>query len=430
MSLSNDKKDLSDLKARLGLKKPAKTKKESKKADGGAAKATRSGSRAAVPRPDKPSRDTDGSASVSDDGFFEAAEVIEPAQPSAPAPRKPGPPPGAKGPPPTARAAASPTPREPATSSFGEADEEIDLKELGLDDDAGLGLSLPIIILLVVLLGVGLFFGYMASQSLQTRSIETARINDANSMLQYLEPRFEALAKAEAIIDSLDPMNPDFDAVERLGELDFVVAGDVLPGNRLLLSSTVITPLNRFMAETNLLHNQIEEHVRLTSTVDRDEIEGLIADKEEYLEEEILGVVFHYSHIGGYFENRDAYTPPEGRLAFVKDLEQDEDGMVEIRMMGRENSNRVEGAALILLEKGDLLRTEGENAVTRHERRVRDLQQRTDGISRRMERLKVAVEGVALRDTPPIFSFSSAPREYNDEGDLVEVPPEAPGDSE
>ncbi len=427
--MANDnKKDTIDLKARLGLKKPTtkpasapKSPARDKKPRVGGLAGLKANLKGTAPPPPEDDPETltlteEVVESVASAPRAPAAPSApaQPAQaPAQPAPKRAAPPKAAAmGPPPT-QARRAPAASADVSVDF---DEALDLKSIGLtDDDVGIGLSAPTIVLMVLFLVVGLFFGFMASQSTQTRSIESARISDAQSMMAYLEPKLDAMAEAQQIIEGLDPMTVDFDATRRLADLDFMIGGDILPNNRLLLGRPVIAPLNRYMAESALLYERIQDHHRWTTRVDREELEALMEQREDFVQEEELALAFNFHHLRGYFMEPETYEPPEGRMVFLRDMEADDEHMVEVRRVDQDNPIRVETGSLIRLDVGDFFRIDRRNALERYEIRVNDLKYRSEEIGRRVEPLREAVAEIADRDRPSLLTIRGSTERYDEE---------------
>lgn len=293
------------------------------------------------------------------------------------------------------------------------ADEQVNLEDLGIKDDVGLGLSTPIVALLVFLLVVGLFFGYMFAQTAEVRELETRRIEDAQAVQTYLEPRLSALAEALDIIETLQPGVVDHDAAERLAALEFAIGPEALPNNRILLGRTIVGPLNAISAETNLLREKIREHNLFTNQLDRDEFEALRENRREQLSDEgRLGIVFDFAQVAAYNRDPENYTPPTARIIAVTDAERDNDGRIGIRALYRDNEfRRVQPLVVMYLEEGDLLLSDGENALNRYNRRVRALRDSAERIRWQVEPLQSAVAEVANADAPSLLSFSASNEE-------------------
>ncbi len=366
MSSKDNKPDLSNLKSRLGLKKPGggpdKSSGDAKNkttGSGGQSALTGSGpqrtgaksggggvddrlaalkkSKLKSKREPEPVQQAQAEVSApsaaeqptSSGGFDEFSAAAQPqqssaaAQPGGAAPRQAGPPPGAQGPPPTAMAPPKQQ-RQAATSTgqqFGlDDDEEIDLKDFDLDDG---GIFSPATVVVMVVVAVlGLMFGFFTSDSLDARAIQQSRIDDAKSLQADLEPKIEDFERAREIIRELanaEHGEIDFDAARELAELDFVINARVLPRERMLMADrSIVGPLNQAMGNTDALFRLILEHYQITTGVDREELEALAEGFDDWSPEEELAVRFSLQGWGLHMQDPDQppyqFNPSPGSL--------------------------------------------------------------------------------------------------------------------
>ncbi len=493
MSSKDDKADLSNLKSRLGLNKKKKsggdaessTSSTSSKSSSGAQKARKPGDSGAsatksggTSRPKKaggvddrlaalkestlgkkepepepepaqileeeaqPQQHSGASAGASGaGGAGQAAGGGSPAQPAQPGGFQ-GPPPGAQGPPPTARPSSQQSGPQQQQSSpdpvvdpgaVDDADlDDINLSEIGVDDDSIF--SPPVLVVLGVLLVVGLIFGFLANQSMQARQLEQARIADAAALQEEIEPRLDDFDRAMEIIEGLDPSRVDFEAVEELRELEFAIDARVLPGNRILLGEQIIGPLNRYMGESNVLLQLINQHAHLTTGPEREELEVFMEEIEEVDEDEQIAALFDVgvlqTHLIQVLQDEALpgdYIPRTGRLVRIpddfEDLEPDEDGMVEVEFVSSGASTEAELASLVPIVFSDFIDVEAGNAMQRHQERVAQLQQYIDDLSGSVPVLREQVEAQATADPPALFTLTASedPAEEMDDEELEEI---------
>lgn len=348
----------------------------------------------------------------------------------------PGPPPGAQGPPPTAKKAPSPEPepqqQAPAVedvnaqlddddlAALGEAG--VDLAEIGVEEKSMF--STPVLVLFGVLLVVGLIFGFLASQSMQTREIEQARINDAATLDEGLAERFEDLQTAHEIIEGLDPREVDFEAAEQLAQLEFEFDARVLPNNRILLGDEIIRPMNRYMAESNLLRTLIDEHHRLTTGTHREELEAF-AEEYELEEGEQIAAIMDFGalnrHMGQVARDEAEpgdYTPLKGRLVVMdEEPEPDEQGRVEVHVLASDAPDTVDVRALVPILVSDFIDVEPGSPMQQYANRVELMQEHASELSDRVAVLEHQLHERATADPPPLFSLSAgdAPHETEDD---------------
>lgn len=354
-----------------------------------------------------------------------------------------GPPPTAQGPPPTAQGPPQPGggSSSAGTTSTDETD-DVDVEDIDPDDinlsDFGEDESLfsgPIIGLLVVLLAVGLIFGFLMAETMQTRELEQTRINDAAQLQEELEPNLEDFDEAYEIIQGLDATDVDFEAAEQLDELEFTVNAGVLPGNRILLGEEIIRPLNRYMGESNVLAQLIAEHKQLTTGSDREELEAYLEDLDEIGEDEQLAAVFDVrglrSHMAQAAQDEaepQDYIPAAARLVKIPedftDLEPDEDGLVEVEVVASQAPDEVEITALVPIVDTDFLDIEPGNAMQRYGERIEQMQRYVDELEGTVPVLREEVDKVASADSPPLFTLTAddPAEEYMEEEQEDDVP--------
>lgn len=434
MSTKDNKPDLSNLKSRLGLKKSAEktTQDESEQAAeqeaGGQATATKQaanqgggGKKSAGGVDDKLSalkesttKSKESQPSADRAQPAQSAQTAQSAPSGAPSPKQ-GPPPGAKGPPPTAMARPSPSPDQSQPSSSpgeteGDEDEDIDLGEIDLDQ--GSMFSAPVLVLFAVLAVVGTIFGFLASQSFQTRQVEQTRIDDAQQIQERLVELQEEFSAAHEIISGLDAMDVDFDAAAELEEFQFVYDPRFLPGNRLLLGDQIIGPLHRYMADSERLFRLMVEHSRATTRSDRDELEAFMEEREAVGEDQQVAVVFDLPALQRHFiadEEPHEYQPLKGRLVRIDDdAEPDEEGMIDVHVFASDAPDTLDIRSLVPIVESDFIDVDTDNALQRHQQRVDEMQELADELEGRLEGLMESVEETATADPPPLFTLRAS----------------------
>ena len=424
MSTKDNKPDLSNLKSRLGLNKSAgKSKDKSSKAPGPPKPGAGSGAPGAKKDVNQRLSDLKKSTlGTKEDTAQQASQPAQPAQPAQqtqaaqpaqPAPR-PGPPAAAKGPPPT-EMSKKPEPQAGAgaiSTNFDAVDlEGVDLGEAGLD--TGNMFSPPVLALFGVIAVVGMIFGFLAAQSMQTRALENTRISDAQTLQQRLDERVGDFHQAHRIISGLDPMEVDFDAAERLGQSNFLFEARFLPNNRLLLGRTIIDPLNQYMAEAYLLQQKLIEHSQRTTRTDREELEAFLEQREKLEDGHQVAVAFDLPGLQRHFiqsQEPHEYDPAMGRLVGVaKDAEPNENGQIRVHVFAADASDRVDVRSLVPIVETDFVEVESDNAMQRYAHRVREIKELADDLADLVERLTGNIDEAATADPPPLFTLRSPP---------------------
>ncbi len=298
---------------------------------------------------------------------------------------------------------------------------------MGIDD--GSIFSPPVIGLLVVLLVMGLIFGYLASQSLQSREIADARINDASQLEMELAEYFNSADEALAIIEGLEAGTIDIEAAERLADLDLEVNARILPGNRILLGDQIVGPLNQYMGTTSAMQRLAEYHGRVSSRSDREELEAIMGHQEELDDDEHIGVVFdlyelrlHMARMANEEAEIEDYDPLAGRLVtYAKEPEIDEEGTVDIHVLASDAGDRAEWMSLIPIVPEDFIDIETNNALQRYDHRVEELKRYAEELTRLRDSLEVSISEAANAERPPLLTFRGSQETIDEmEEDMVE----------
>ncbi len=226
------------------------------------------------------------------------------------------------------------------------------------------------LIIIGVVLVAGLVFGYFVAHSGHHRQVDTARTADAKSIRDGLKPRIERLQEAALTINELKLDRVDFEAADALAAVELGATGNLLGGSRLLLGPDLVTGITSYVSDSTMLTKMLAQHKQLTNE-DRAEIEQLVSGNEA-LERDMFAVVFDYRDMirrGG----EDNYSPKRGRLVTIKSLDRDEEGKVEFQFLNSDKGDKTEMQGFIPLQKGDIIKSAGDNALQRYEKRVRDI---------------------------------------------------------
>lgn len=411
MATNQNKPDLSDLKARLGMKKPpAGAAPGAAPQPGGspaafvppaASQGNAPAAPAAAPGP--------GSTPVQSQAGFAQGYDVQPAaaapQAAAPAaPRAMAPPPGARKPPVAAapRPAARPAPQEPR-----EPLPDLNVSDMGDITPPGSRLfSGPVLIVIVGALALGLLFGYFSAVGSQHRQVYNARTADAKEIRDGLRPRVEKAIEVVTKIEALHPTQVDFEAAEALGDIDFAASGNLLSNNRILLGTELVNLVTNYMADSTMLQTMLAQHKKATAD-DRKELETLLAENAALVEATTFAVVFDYRDMirrGG-----DAnYQPKHGSLVTIQSLERDEEGKIEFHYLNSDRTDKSEMQGFIPLAKGDIIKSGGDNALQRYEKRVRDLKIQATILNNYVRGIDSKLSELAERPAASLFTFTSS----------------------
>jgi hypothetical protein len=297
-----------------------------------------------------------------------------------------GPPPGAA--PPTAAPRPAPAPKKaapvPAPSNLS-ADISI-----GNDIDAAPVFSKGTLVLFAICLVVGSVFGYAASTTMYTNEINSARSDDAQKILDVVKPKVDAFREAIPKIAALSETAPDFEATKAIGT-EFALDGSPLGGPRVLIGQAAIDSVMTYAIESQMLAAMLKEHERLTNA-DREEIEQLAKDNE-ILENQFFGVTFDYVHAlknGGEAN----YVPKEGRLVIGRGPVEGDPSKVKIELPGSGQESEVAIQGYIPIGKQQIMRSAGQNALTRYQSRVRQIKFQSQKIEKALEGVTASLQAV------------------------------------
>lgn len=395
--MTEKKPDLSDLKARLGLTKPGAAPPGVTPPPGAAQAPTPT---APVP-PAAPASNPSGFArppasapQVSAPAPASTPQAHTQAHPTAAAhPQAPpaaaahrtaaAPPAGASVPPTQARA-----PKARDAVPMAAAPLDIDIHSM----DTAPAFSKGMLVIFVACFVGGLVFGYAASNTMFQREISQARVADATELRESFGKKISAFNEALTKIMALNEMNVDFSAAEALSKIEFATGGNELAKNRLLLGQVAIDNVTSYTIDSKLLAAMLAEHNRLTNTVDKEELDQIAAENK-ILENDWFGVVFDYKHAlqnGGAVD----YTPKEGTLIIFQG-KNEETGKAKIEYPTTGNQAEVDMAGLIPIGKSQIVKSGGQNALTRYQWRVRQIKFQADKISKYTDAVLASLDAVA-----------------------------------
>jgi DNA-binding transcriptional regulator GbsR (MarR family) len=258
-------------------------------------------------------------------------------------------------------------------------------------------------ILLGVMLVVGVIFGVFVSNSMTTREIREARSNDAARILEEIKPKLEAYDTVKKSINGLNPSEPNFETAGSMADQEIAPDGNLLGGNRLLLSPTAIDYVTSYTVDSNMLAQMLDEHKRITTKVDKKELEQL-AEGNEIVKKDKFALLFDYGHLAKQ-SGSESYVPKPGRLVTVKNLEKNEEGKIQVELLGSDRTIDTKIQGIIPIQKSEMMKTGGQNAMQRYSKRVRDLQNQVKRIEQYRELLTGELEELANLEAAPLLSF-------------------------
>jgi hypothetical protein len=255
---------------------------------------------------------------------------------------------------------------------------------------------------MVVLLGVGIMFGWIAANSMQNRDVYNARSKDAARIHEALEAKLANLDEAKKLAKTMQPTEPNPELNEKLAALELAPEGNLLGGNRLLLGPEVIDSVTNYTADARLLERMLDDHERLTKA-DKKELEALV-EGNEVVKKDQFAVLFDYDHLAKKSGSED-YMPRKGQLVTVPSLEKDEDGKIEVELLNSDRTIKTPIQGLLPLDKGQLMKSGGETALNRYQMRVARINRQILAFDQYRKGMMTKLESLASMESAPLLNF-------------------------
>ena len=379
--MADKKPDLSDLKARLGLTKPGPTSGPPAGPPGAAGSSPAGGPPVAAGPPG-----ASGAPTNSGPAYAGPPSAGPPAGgPAAFAATSAGPPPSGPptaGPPsagPRARTGTAP-PRSSAPAASGapmsSAGVSVSMDiPLAPGDTRGLesgkSFSVPVIGAMAVCFVVGMAIMWAAMSSVNANALVAMQEEDAINVRDAVKPKVQNFQELAQKITTMDPNAPDGALATELAAADFVVPGAILSTVRVPLPGSVTDSVAGYAADSYMLKALLDEHVRLTNKADKEELEQILKGNEAVQNNKAFAVMFDHQDVVKNSKAED-YQPKRGRLVGVRDFK-DETKKYEIEFLGSGNLGEVDPQQIIPIDTAQILKSSGQNALSRYQFRVRNL---------------------------------------------------------
>ncbi len=435
--------DLSDLKARLGLtaKKKAKQEEEAesgssqggpqgqgppKQAQGpppGSAQGPPTGTRqgppaaeqassgapqtavsveqesaptAQQPRPSASSL-AQSAASAQPQRAAESAAHQQPSGPPQAGQRPIGPPPGAK----------RPKPKRSRPNLEDLPVQDVDIDESVTESSM---FSPQFIVVMVGMLGLGLLFGIFGTRAQQARGIYANQTRAATKVRDRVKPKVETARDLADTVAKMNPTEPDFELAAALPEEDFVPGPGVLGSGAAYIGGDNVYNITQFQSKAAAFEQMLKRHNYMTNTVDKEELKQLIEGNELLQGDKNFAVRFNYDQLLNHLKAQEpatAYKPRPGSLVLVEEFKVDEEGNVAYQTPGGESSGKESVRAIVPLDKSEILKTGGQNALQRYKRRVDVLKYYALDLQKSTSGLLAGLDTLADRGDPPLLQFSA-----------------------
>ncbi len=254
---------------------------------------------------------------------------------------------------------------------------------------------------------ISILVGYVFGNGSQVRQLYDAQSADAKRVLEAVEPKLTKVNSLLAAAQKHDGLSPDPAVIEALSERDFVLEPESIAQDRLLLGAEATTLLMRFSADSKVLADLLKRHQTMTTRVDKKELEEL-AKADAAGKAAGFAIIFDAQRYTSNLESKDQKPPLEGRLYVLDSTDTiDKDGEKHVKLRSPSSGKELDWSLrrLILLDKKEMLKSSGPNALRRYERRHKEIAAKLKEMSQYSDALVTKLSEMAERPGAPLLSF-------------------------
>jgi hypothetical protein len=272
---------------------------------------------------------------------------------------------------------------------------------------------LPLLGFVAGVIALSLFFGvvaYFMGASTKSRALYNAQTREAQALLDFVKPKVDKVKALEALVTKSNPNAPDLALMEELSKIDYAVKPEELvtvAGGRILVGAQETDLLVKFTADTQLIANLAKDHVRMTTKVDKKELDEISADKT-LSGRGAYAVIFNVDEYKTKLDAKEAGAPVKGTIAIVdsEPFEKDKEPWVKVRYPSSGKVFDTPLRSLVHVDKAQIVRSGGPNAVGRYTRRQGGLVGKVSEVTKYGDTMVTQLEKIATRGPAPILTFS------------------------
>lgn len=263
------------------------------------------------------------------------------------------------------------------------------------------------------MLVLSLFFGlvaYFMGAASKSRALYDAQTREAQALLDFVKPKVEKVKALEQAIAKSNPTTPDAALMEELAKVDYAIKPEELvtvAGGRILVGAQETDLLVKFTADTQLMANLAKDHVRMTTQVDKKELDELAKDAA-LSGRGAYAVIFNADEYTQKLTSKTPGAPVKGSLAIVdsEPFEKDKEPWVKVRYPSSGKTFDTPLRSIVHINKEQLVRSGGPNAVGRYTRRSTALRGKVSEVTKYGDTMVTQLEAIATRGPAPILTFS------------------------
>ena len=209
-------------------------------------------------------------------------------------------------------------------------------------------------------------------------------------MLERVEPKIEASKDVAKKVASLDPTSPNFEAASALAAMEFAPEPGVLGAGAAYVGGDNVYNVTEFQGKALAFKQLLTRHDYMTNKVDKEELEQLVQGNELLQGNKNFAVRYNYKQLVNHLKDQGddkTYKPLPGSLVLIDEFKVDDDGQVGYQSLSNNQKVTESVRGIIPIEKTEIFKTGGQNALQRYERRVKvlkyyaqDLEKATTGI--------------------------------------------------
>ena len=101
------------------------------------------------------------------------------------------------------------------------------------------------------------------------------------------------------------------------------------------------------------------------------------------------------------------YMPKPGSLVTIQNLDRDEEGKITFNYLNSDKSDKSDMQGFIPIQKGDIIKSAGDNALQRYEKRVSGLKAQSTVLGNYFKTIDAKLSELADRPSAPLLKLTS-----------------------
>lgn len=258
------------------------------------------------------------------------------------------------------------------------------------------------------MLVLGLVFGSFGAKASQARSVYDIQTSAATNVREDITPFIEEANKTASLAAKLDPTKPQYDVVEQLTKAKFVPDAGILGGSAAYIGGGNVYNITQFIAKAATFKQLLDRHNYVTK-IDKAELTELLEGNELLQGDKNFAVIFNHKRLLEHLKNKGEdkdFKPSRGSLVLVDKFEVTDEGDVTYESLQDKSKNAVNVRNVVPIDKAEILKTGGQNALQRYKRRVEVISFYAADLKKSTNGLLEGLSKVADRGSAPLLQLS------------------------